>query len=411
MVAKNHFCLFTQLALVIGTRIPVCVNSSALVPKSDTCPLPEACSDIGADFLEPPHPLCDATSERLRKAATTSTATTVDYISSSSKHHPFSGHGMAAATMVAKNHFCLFTQVGGYSIHCRRCNNVCLLLFPCPNVFKVTAGKCVHVVKFLLLGGDVELNPGPPTPDPKVQDNEVLLAIGRLTEPLDERHDNLLASIEEVKNNQKVLDNKVSDLTTRLANLEEKVNAFENVSEESRLDCSVASAIRSENAALRARLDDYEDRSRRDNLIFHGISDTAAETWSDTEEKVRAILSSSFEMLLSDDAISRAHRLGAFVADKCRPVVVRFASFKVRDTIFSKKAKLRNTNININEDFCKATRTARKKLTDFGKASGQKYSVKHNKVVINKKSYVYCPVTDRVLSVDTVDDNNETTLT
>lgn len=252
----------------------------------------------------------------------------------------------------------------------------------------VTAGECVHVVKLLLLGGDVELNLGPPKLDPNVQDNEVLSVIGRLTEHLDEQHNNLLASIEEVKNNQKVLDNKVSNLTTRLANLEEKVNAFENVSEESRLDCLVASAVRSENAALRARLNDYEDQSRKDNLIFHGITDTAAETWSDTEKKVRAILSSSIKMQLSDDAISRAHRLGSFVTDKCRPVVVRFASFKVKDTIFSQKAKLRGTNINSDEVFCKATRTARKKLTDFGKASSQKYSVKCNKVVINKKSYM-----------------------
>ncbi|KAH8029045.1 hypothetical protein HPB51_022165 [Rhipicephalus microplus] len=111
MVAKNHFCLYTQLAFVIGTCIPVCVDCTAHVPKSGMCPLPEACSDIGADFLGPPHPLCDATPERLRKAATTSAATTVDYISSSSKHHPFSGHEMTAATMVAKNHFCLFTQL------------------------------------------------------------------------------------------------------------------------------------------------------------------------------------------------------------------------------------------------------------------------------------------------------------
>lgn len=35
------------------------------------------------------------------------------------------------------------------------------------------------------------------------------------------------------------------------------------------------------------------------------------------------------------------------------------------------------------------------------------YSVKYNKVVINKKSYVYCPVTDHVLSVVPVDNNNE----
>ncbi|KAH8042813.1 hypothetical protein HPB51_025865 [Rhipicephalus microplus] len=189
MVTKNHFCLFTQLALVIGTCIPVCVDCAAHVPKFGTCPLPEACSEISADFLGPPHPLCDATPERLRKASTTSTATTVDYINSSSKHHPFSVHEMAAATVVAKNHFCLSFHPGGH----------------------------------------VELNPGPPKPDPKVQDNEVLLAIGHLTEHLDERQDNLLSSIEVVKKTKKFLI-KVSDLTTRLANLEENLNALENVS-------------------------------------------------------------------------------------------------------------------------------------------------------------------------------------
>ncbi|KAL3173416.1 hypothetical protein MRX96_042082 [Rhipicephalus microplus] len=77
MVVKNHFCIFTQLAFVIGTCIPVCLDCAAHVPKSGTCPLLEACRDIGADFLGPPHRLCDATPEHLRKAATTSTATTV----------------------------------------------------------------------------------------------------------------------------------------------------------------------------------------------------------------------------------------------------------------------------------------------------------------------------------------------
>lgn len=270
-----------------------------------------------------------------------------------------------------------------------------------------TVCECVHVAKLLFLGGDVELNPGPPKPDPSVQHTEVLSAIERLTQHLDERHDNLLEAIEEVKNNQKILDGKVSDLTTRLSNLEEKVNAFDNLADESHLECLVSSAVRCENAALRARLDDYEDRSRRDNLIFYGVTDTAAETWSETEQKVREVLSSSFNLQLSEEAISRAHRLGSFVTDKCRPVIVRFTSFKTKDTIFFQKAKLRSTNISISEDFCKATRTARKKLIEFGKASGEQFSLKYNKVVINKKNYVYCSVTDSVLAIDPVDNKNE----
>ncbi|KAH8039533.1 hypothetical protein HPB51_007435 [Rhipicephalus microplus] len=47
----------------------------------------------------------------------------------------------------------------------------------------------------------------------------------------------------------------------------------------------IATAVRSEQASLRARLDEFEDRSRRENLIFYGIEDSVSETWADSEEK------------------------------------------------------------------------------------------------------------------------------
>lgn len=144
--------------------------------------------------------------------------------------------------------------------------------------------------------------------------------------------------------------------------------------------------MRNESAALSSRLDEFEDRSRRDNLIFYGLSDSASESWAESELKVRELVSASLKRELSDEAISRAHRLGTFVQSKCRPVIVRFTSFKARESVFSKKSLLRNTPVSISEDFCKATRNIQKKLLNFAKTTGQPYYLKYNKVLINKKT-------------------------
>lgn len=189
----------------------------------------------------------------------------------------------------------------------------------------------------------------------------------------------------------------------RLAAVEEKVSSFDALHDEANLDAMITSAVRNESATLQSRMDDFEDRARRENLVFYGISDCAEETWAEAENKIRGILSGSFKLQLSEEAITRAHRLGAFVENKCRPIIVQFASFKTKDSIFSQKSKLRGTNISVTQDFCKATRTVRKKLLEFAKATGQPFSLKYNKVVIDKKSYVYCSITDRVVEIDLQD--------
>ncbi|KAH8029292.1 hypothetical protein HPB51_025010 [Rhipicephalus microplus] len=64
---------------------------------------------------------------------------------------------------------------------------------------------------------------------------------------------------------------------------------------------------------------------------------------------------------------------------------------------------LRSTPVSVSEDFCKATRHVQKKLLNFAKSTGQPYYLKYNK--INKKAYVYCPVTDRVTEAGPIYDN------
>ncbi|KAH9364618.1 hypothetical protein HPB48_012835 [Haemaphysalis longicornis] len=101
-------------------------------------------------------------------------------------------------------------------------------------------------------------------------------------------------------------------------------------------------------------------------LNFYGLLDSASETWAVSELKVRELVSASLKLELSDEAISRAHRLGTFVQGKCRAVIVRFSSFKTRESVFSR----------ICEDFCKATRRIQKKLLTFAKTTEQPYYLK-----------------------------------
>ncbi|XP_075527814.1 uncharacterized protein LOC142559976 [Dermacentor variabilis] len=162
----------------------------------------------------------------------------------------------------------------------------------------------------------------------------------------------------------------------------------------------VAHAVKTENASLLTRLDDLEDRSRRDNLIFYGISDTPSETWAQSEKLVCEFLSHHVKFEVPENMVCRAHRLGSYTANKTRPIIMNFSCSKLKDKILALKSNLKSTGVSVGEDFCRATRQSRKKLLDFAKASGQTYSIRLNKLFLNKKCYVYCSTTDNVCEVN-----------
>ncbi|XP_077551850.1 uncharacterized protein LOC144166065 [Haemaphysalis longicornis] len=302
--ADNPLCLFVQLAAILGTCPAACADRLRLAPEIDACPLFDSspCVDHG-------WPPCATLEPYYAEASVTSSSRLTDHITGWRNPSPFSGHWIAAVMPAADNPLCLFVQVGpAPPLFSKRSNNLFLLLFPCPSVLACTVVECVFVTKMLLVSGDVELNPGPTKQDASKQNSDVLLAIQDLTKHLDQRHDTLIKSIDEVKENQKLLESKVLDLTTRLTDLEKRVDSFEDFQDGSHVQEMVATAVRSEHASFQARLDEFEDRSRRENLIFYGIEDSASETWADSEEKVRSILTSTLNLQLPDEAIARANR-------------------------------------------------------------------------------------------------------
>ncbi|XP_037573312.1 uncharacterized protein LOC119455870 [Dermacentor silvarum] len=249
--------------------------------------------------------------------------------------------------------------------------------------------------------GDVELNPGPPKTDATRTNAEVLAAIESLSSNLESRHAELMSTLDVVMASQRNLENQVSDISSRLAAVEMKVNALEGVRDHLQGHRSASSdTFRSEYPVPQQHVDDQEDKFRRDNLIIYGVGDSSTETSSQTEQKVRSLLSDHLSVQLSEKDILQARRIGTFVDKRCRLIVVKFSSLGVRASVLSQRSKLKGTGINLQEDFSKPIRQARKKLFDFGKASGHPFNLHYNKLYSNGKCYVYCAETDTVREVE-----------
>ena len=72
--------------------------------------------------------------------------------------------------------------------------------------------------------------------------------------------------------------------------------------------------------------------------------------------------------------IDRAHRLGRKTSDKPRPIIVRFTYFKDKQAILKNGWKLKGCNINMSEDFSKATIEVHKQLRNAAKAAKESFS-------------------------------------
>lgn len=156
--------------------------------------------------------------------------------------------------------------------------------------------------------------------------------------------------------------------------------------------CNVLQGLQS----LQSRLDEQDDRSRRNNLLFHAIPD-CKETWNESEARIREVLTGVIDLLSAND-IERAHRLGAFRPGRHRPIIVKFANFKTKDKILCARKKLKEKDISVNEDFSPATRHARNQLAAFAKSQPNEapFQLWHNKLIMNKKQYFFDPSTNRV---------------
>ena len=176
-----------------------------------------------------------------------------------------------------------------------------------------------------------------------------------------------LSELKKVSNSKQVL---IDSLSTKIEELEISI-------EGNKFDAK----------PINKRLDTLEDFSRRNNLRFDGIEETPGENWEIVAEKVRRIVKEKVG-LEKEVEIERAHRVGQRNSEKPRTIVAKFLRFTVRQDILRNCAKLKGTNIYVNEDLCEVSLNKRKEqLEELREArrSGKIAYFVHTKLVVKEK--------------------------
>ena len=127
---------------------------------------------------------------------------------------------------------------------------------------------------------------------------------------------------------------------------------------------------------IKDKLNDLENRSRRNNLRTDGIIEEENESWSQSEKKLQEIVKDQLQFE-RDIEIERAHSSGKTIIEespnKRRTIIAKFLNFKDKQEVLSeyKARKLWTKGIFINEDFSEDTMEKRKSLSQRVKELGE----------------------------------------
>ena len=102
-----------------------------------------------------------------------------------------------------------------------------------------------------------------------------------------------------------------------------------------------------------------EDYSRRNNLQITGLEEQPGETWEQTANQVKHLIENKLQLPRME--LERAHRVGQRRERDSRPVIARFCKFSDREAVIRNCAKLKGTNIYVNEDLSPASQAVKKK--------------------------------------------------
>ena len=191
----------------------------------------------------------------------------------------------------------------------------------------------------------------------------------------------------------------VTDIMTQFQETKEKVTALETENDKLKL----------ENAILLDRMDDLENRSRRNNVVFYGIKKEEGEN---CETVLKTICREKLK-IDRDIEFDRAHRTGKS-ADA--PIVARCTFYKDRESILKSKRSLFGSEIFVGEDFSKRTRQVRKALNGFKKdlkKNGKKVAMVYDHLYVDDKKYYLSPSGDSLIEakdnvIDQLDEESDT---
>lgn len=146
--------------------------------------------------------------------------------------------------------------------------------------------------------------------------------------------------------------------------------------------------IKSAISTLSNKNDSLENRSRRNNIILHGLSEGPGEN----REELSAIISKWFDdtLKVACPRIERCHRLGSNVRGRPRPVIMKLLDFQDKVVMLKNCYKLKNTGFRVSEDFSPQVRNIRKRLWEASacyRDNGASVQIRFDHVFIDKVRY------------------------
>lgn len=94
------------------------------------------------------------------------------------------------------------------------------------------------------------------------------------------------------------------------------------------------------------KTDELEQYQRRQSLRVFGVAESDRE---DTDQLI-VDLAKNIGVNIKVDDIDRSHRVGPRVANRVRPIIVKFVSYRKRREVFLSKRKLKHSGKTIRED-------------------------------------------------------------
>ncbi|XP_075532801.1 uncharacterized protein LOC142566006 [Dermacentor variabilis] len=281
----------------------------------------------------------------------------------------FRGHGSLPADNMPKSPLLLVqvSQLGNLPAY--RSDDRFLLVLPCPQKCSAILSDCWSMLMLLLVSGDIEQNPGPKA-------NEMLQVIIDRLDESDRKMDRIREEIAAV--NAKT--DKLQGILTMFEEMSNRINKLESVVQQQAL-----------------KLIDYENRSRRNNLLVFGINESADETETKLREQV---LDGIFDNTLGVPVrtVERIHRIGKAKPDKPRPIIMKFLDSREKDSVLKNCFKLKGTNVRVSQDYAKETAEIRRKLWKSAasdRSKGTKVKLIYDKLKIKDKMYTWDLTNDK----------------
>jgi hypothetical protein len=172
--------------------------------------------------------------------------------------------------------------------------------------------------------------------------------------------------------------------------------------------------MRRVNEQLQTQITDLQARSMRDNLLFFGLAEFRGHGRENCVNIINDFCVTKMGIPDIRENIERAHRLGKFVVNKTRPIVVKFSSFRVRENIRTNAFKIKNRNFSVCEQFPREVVQKRKSLIHAMKRAlrdNRRAVLKVDKLYIDGRLYVPPDVDESKSESEGEDEENMDTQT